>query len=126
MPLVKSTPVYRRRVDIQQRVVVKDSFGGTKDDTWKTIWPAVPCAIEALSGRELFLAQQVQSDATYKISFRWRPGIDATMRLRHSSGTTPQAYDYYNIEAVIPDDTNRRTLELLCRLRINDGFRKDG
>jgi SPP1 family predicted phage head-tail adaptor len=71
----------RHRVTIQ-RPVADPAWGGTT--TWQdhaTVW----AAIEPLSGREFFAAQQVQSETTGKITIRYIPGITADMRILHGS-----------------------------------------
>lgn len=114
---------YRRRVHIQQQVAVKDSTGGIVP-TWKTIWPDVPCSILPYRPKEIFEAQQVNSQLTWKIGFRWRPDLDASMRLvEFPRSNNPTIY---NVEGVMPDATNRREIALLCRTRDQEGFKTDG
>jgi len=116
---------YRRRVDIQSQVQTKDSTGSVVP-TWETIWSAVPCSINQFQGRghESFAAHQ--ADVEWKIAFRWRPGLDASMRVVEYLNAQRTASTIYNVEAVLPEATNRREITLLCRTRESEGFRADG
>lgn len=118
---------YRRRVDVEQQVQTKDTTGSVVP-TWLVIWKAVPCSINQYQGRghESFAAQQVQADVTWKIAFRWRPDIDASMRLVEYLDAERTKSTVYNVEAVLPDATNRVELTLICRTRLSEGFRSDG
>lgn len=118
---------YRRRVDIQQQVETQDTTGSVTP-TWKTIWPDVPCSITQFQGRghETMAAQQVQADVEWKIAFRWRPALDASMRCVEYLDAARTQTALYNVEAVLPDPTNRREITLLCRTRLAEGFRTDG
>ena len=118
---------YRRRVDIQHQVQTQDTTGSVVS-TWKTIWPDVPCSINQYQGRghEAYAAQQVQADVEWKISFRWRPDLDASMRAVEYLDARRTKSTVYNIEAVLPDPTNRRQIMVLCRTRLSEGFRSDG
>lgn len=118
---------YRRRIDIEEQVQTKDTTGSVVP-TWKALWRGVPCSINQFQGRgrEGFAAQQVQADVEWKIAFRWRPDLDASMRCVEYLGGDRAKPFVYNIEAVLPDATNRREIELLCRTRLSEGFRTDG
>lgn len=116
---------YRRRVDIERPVRTRDSSGGNVT-TWSPVWTRVPCKIGATVGKETTGAQQLLSDVTWRIAFRWRPGLDATMRCVEYLNAEHTQSTVYNVEAVLPDATNRREITLLCRTRDADGFRADG
>lgn len=115
----------RHRVSIENPVDTQDSTGAPIP-TWESVAEDLPASIQPLTGRELFAAQQVQSDTTTKITIRWIKGVTSRMRVLHSLGESPEVVEVYNIEAVLPDSTGRRTLQLLCRLRAAEGFRSDG
>lgn len=116
---------FRRHLYIQQQIPTKDSTGSVVP-TWKTIWSAVPCSVEAWRGQEVFQAQQVQEKTTWKVTFNWRPNLDASMRCIEYTNQQRTEYLIYNIEAVMPDVTNRREIQLMCTTRLEDGFRSDG
>jgi SPP1 family predicted phage head-tail adaptor len=67
---------------IQTNTPAQDSSGSWADswadDTNGSMWAAV----EPLSGRELFLAQQVNSDVTHKITMRYKSGLSPQKRIR--------------------------------------------
>jgi SPP1 family predicted phage head-tail adaptor len=116
--------VLRRRVTIQSLIEAKDSAGGLVQ-TWVNFAINVPAAIDWLSGRELFAAQQVESEVTASISIRWRPGVLETMRILHTRSSPDVGMDIFNIESLIPDATGREYIEMLCSLRKAEGFRAD-
>lgn len=78
-------------------------------------------AVRALSGRELFAAQQVQAEVTTVINFRWRPGIHEALRIV----VLPEG-TVYGILAVLPDKTGRREIDCLCVKRTSEGWRDGG
>jgi head-tail adaptor len=121
----QSSGAYRRRVSIQSQVPAPDTVGG-QSVIWKTLWPDVPCSIEQFRNREYFAAQQMQADAGWTITIRWRPGLDTTMRCIEYTNQARTEFTIYNIEGVAPDATGRRDIDLNCRTVLNEGFRTDG
>jgi SPP1 family predicted phage head-tail adaptor len=61
-----------------QAPVYTTTPGGSRVVTGWTSGTPRWARVEALTGRELWLAQQVQSDITYKISFRPLAGVDSS------------------------------------------------
>jgi len=62
-----------RQVKIQSRTVAADATGDAVQ-TWAdvaTVW----AKLSPLSGRELFQAQQVQTDVTHRVLLRHRPDV---------------------------------------------------
>jgi len=114
----------RHRVTLQRPVESREASGEilTVYQDYLTVW----AAIEPISGREYFAAQQVQSDATARIRIRYRPGINERLRVRHSHGGSPSIVDLYDVEAVIEKDARRDELILMVRKRGADGFRTVG
>lgn len=107
---------FRHRVTIQRKAVGRDSAGGITE-SWSDFAKNVNAAIDTVTGRESIYSQQIAAKYSSEISIRWRPGIDATMRVLHGRIV-------YNIEGVIPDsDTGRKIITLLCSRRDADGFR---
>lgn len=112
----------RHRVTLQRRV---ESQGSTGEVTWTwqdedVVWAAV----EPIQGREFFASQQVQAEVTTRIRIRYRPNIDAKMRVKHvTDAGSPGAVVYYGIEAVINPKHRRRELQLMCRERDAEGWR---
>lgn len=102
----------RKRVTIQRLERTDDGYGGIVE-TWvdvATVWAAV----EPLTGRERYEAQQVQSDLSHKVTMRYRPGIMPQMRLVLKDRPL-------DIVAVINVEERNRWLELLCREVVPDG-----
>jgi SPP1 family predicted phage head-tail adaptor len=103
----------RHRVRIDQQVVHANSFG-EQDVAWEavaTVW----AAIEPVSGRELLLADQVQSKVNTRIIIRARSSILASMRAVHGSTV-------YNIEAIIGDpDSGQEWMTLQCSSGVSNG-----
>lgn len=106
----------RHRVEILAPTLAQDSAGGTQVLQQFSVFATVWAAVHALSGRELLAAQQLVSQVTHKVTMRWLPGVIALQNLRVLTDGT-----YLQIQAVIPDDTRRYSLELLCVER-NDGI----
>lgn len=96
----------RQRVQIQ---AASESLGGFGDavQTWTTVatrWASV----EPLSGRELWQAQQVQSDVTHKVTLR--PAgltVSPKMRIVHKTRTL-------SIQSVRDVEERGIALELMC------------
>ena len=116
--------VFRHVVTLQKPTVTSDSVGG-QQRSWRTVWDEVPASIVYLSGKELIAAQQIQSSVTAAISIRWRPGIDATLRVLHQRNAPDSGTDTFNVESFQPDESGRKTITLMCSQRAADGIRSD-
>ncbi len=107
---------FRHRVTIQARTTTRDSAGGVVE-TWRNFATGVPAVVEPASGKEFFIARQIESTVDTSITIRWRPGILETMRIVHGGKT-------YDIVAVLPDgDSGRKTISFMCAWRGAEGFR---
>lgn len=103
----------RHIVSIDRQVEVVDSNGDHLRE-WQNI-TSRRAEIKPLTGRELLLAQQVQSQVTVAITMRYLAGIDASCRIRFNGAT-------YNVLAVINDaDSGIETMTLQCAVGLNDG-----
>lgn len=71
--------------------------------------------------REVFAAQQVQSQLGVIFEIRWLPGVTSKMRVKHQN---IEGAHYYAIEGppINVDDRNH-TLMLNCMERESDGWR---
>ena len=95
----------RQRVTLQTLSVTLDPYGGTVEG-WvdsATVWAKV----EYLTGRELWQAQQANSEAKGRVSMRYRD-VTPTMRIHHDGV-------YLEIVSVLPADTAKRELEILFK-----------
>lgn len=96
----------RHRVTIQSATTTVDSFG-QPIETWGT-FATVWAAVEPLSGREYFDAQQVQSEVSYRVRIRHLSGVVPTMRVSYDSRTL-------EVLAVLNIDERDREMHLMCR-----------
>ena len=72
----------RHRIFIQHQVEQQDPASGEVTTRWEayaTVWAAV----SPLSARDLIAAQAGQSEASGRITIRYRPGVLSTMRILH-------------------------------------------
>lgn len=96
----------RHRVTIEKIVKKTDPYGDPYDDWGEhaTVW----AAIEPLTGREYWGAQQVDSEVAGKIRIRYLSDINPTMRVKFGTRI-------YEILAVI--NVNERNEELTLMVR---------
>ena len=103
----------RHRLNLQQQVETQDSLGGAII-TWTTtatVWGGV----EALSGSEKFMADQVQSSLQVRIIIRYGSewsGINTTWRVMDAN--TSRKYDIHSV--IQPEHRSRpnTVIELQC------------
>jgi len=98
---------YRHPVEIQHKSWVQDPLTGEMREDWTT-YARVWAAVEDLSGREFWAAQQVQSEVTTRVRFRYLPGVEPSMRVLHAGRQR-------EIGAGRERDGTRRELLLLCK-----------
>lgn len=104
----------RHRVDIERLVTYSDD-DGVQSEVWVEHYRNVPAAVEPLSAREFVAAQAVQSGVTKRVTIRFKPDIDASMRIRHGCAI-------YNIEGVLEDlDSGRSYLTMPVSAGVNAG-----
>jgi len=102
-----SAGTLRHRVAIDQQVHVQNDTTGAIVTTWAEFAANVPASIEPLSGREYIAAAQTNNSITARITIRFRPGLNAAMRIRHGEAI-------YQIKAILPDpNSGREWLTLL-------------
>lgn len=78
-------------------------------------------AVEPLSGRELFQAQQTQAEIDTRIRIRWRRGLEADMRAVHTTSyASPQQFAIYDVRTVIDVRSKHHELHLMCLRRATD------
>jgi SPP1 family predicted phage head-tail adaptor len=96
-----------KRLTIQQRV--ENETSGASDPYYediKTIW----ASIEPLSGRELFLAQQVHSTASHIIRHRFVDFLEPKHRF-YLFDKRRNVHRYFNIERVAEDPNSSGTYQ---------------
>lgn len=99
-----------RRVVIQKKVVVQDTFG-QETITWTTVctlWGEVL----PLTGREFLEGRQETAEVSTRIRVRYYQGIEPEYR---ASVVVDGTTIVYNILAVLHLGTARRELQLMCR-----------
>lgn len=106
-----------RRAMLQERDTTLDAMGG-QSTTWTDVAP-LWVSIEALSARELFAAQAVQSEVSHTITARYRaefvsPKATAARRITYAGRI-------YNIQGSMNIDEQNRTIELLVSEGLNNG-----
>jgi SPP1 family predicted phage head-tail adaptor len=114
-----SVGAYDQFVVVQRRIEERTTRGEaviTYVDAFQ-IWAAV----EPLSGRELFAAQQTQSEVTTRVRMHWRRGITELMRVKHiTSFQSPNLFDLYDVVSVIDDKSRHIELHLMCTRRASE------
>jgi SPP1 family predicted phage head-tail adaptor len=103
-----------RRVTIQQPGPPRDAAGqpstGWVDVDRGDVW----ADIRYLNGRQYLTSNAEASSATVSIRVRYRPDLNATMRVVY--GAT-----IFDILAVLPDDEDRDHVDLACSTGANNG-----
>lgn len=100
----------RHRITFQTFTGEQDSFGDPlqADDTqWKNavmLW----AAIEPISGREFYAAEQSQSEVSHKIRCRYCTGLDTAMRITYGKRR-------FKIVSLIDWEERHESLLLMCK-----------
>lgn len=100
----------RHRITFQRFSGALDDFGDplqTDDDNWAdvaTTW----AAIDPISGREFYAAEQSQSEVSHKIRCRYRTGLDTAMRITYGKRR-------FKIISLIDWEERHESLLLMCR-----------
>ena len=96
----------RQRVILQSFVATRDAYG-EPIETWSTVvtlWGAV----EPLTGREFYQAQQVNAEITHKVRIRYRTLTNS--RMRFLLGTR-----IFEILYIVNENERNRELIMLCK-----------
>ena len=78
---------YRHLITFQKYDGTVDDYGDVRTDiseNWddfKTVW----AAIDPISGKEFYAAEQSQSEVTHKVRCRYIAGIKAEMRIKYGN-----------------------------------------
>jgi SPP1 family predicted phage head-tail adaptor len=95
----------KRRIYLQQPSLAQNGYG-EEAITWVT-YATVWAQIEPLSGRELLLAQQVNSEIAVRIIIRYNSHVSPNHRISYGTAT-------YAVNTIIDKDLTHNYLELLC------------
>jgi SPP1 family predicted phage head-tail adaptor len=107
----------RHRIQIVKPKLTQDATGGTVIDD-DSLVASVWAAIEPLTGRELYAAQQMVSEVTHKITIRWMDGIKSNMNVRFGGRE-------FQIQSIQNPDERHKVLILLSIER-DDSARESG
>lgn len=102
-----------QRITIQRRDDAQDGYGQTVE-AWTDVCRCWAKA-QPLRGRELFAAQQTQEQSEVRFVIRYRPDLDAAMRVLwrgQPHGITAPPIDV---------GARREWLELMCSTGVKDG-----
>jgi SPP1 family predicted phage head-tail adaptor len=94
----------RWQIQILQPTLQQDSSGGV-DPNATSIFATAYAAVEALTGRELYAAQQRVSEVTHKITIRYLPGVTALMNVLFPDPGTGLPRVFLIGDVLNPDET---------------------
>ena len=100
----------RHRITFQQFTGEQDSFGDplqADDDNWVDVvspW----AAIDPVSGREFYAAEQSQSEVSHKIRCRYYPGLTTDMRIKYGKRI-------FQIASIIDWEERHQSLLIMCK-----------
>lgn len=117
----------RHRVTIEHQSQVQNPATGEITADWVSVAGMERISAEVLPDRasEFFAGRQIQATQNAMIRMRWRPGIDATMRVKHhlADGADP-IVEYWDINGVVHFQDRFREMRLMCLQRDAEGFRR--
>ena len=93
------------RVSIERNAQYQDPVYGSLIDVWIPTY-SVWAAIEPLQGREYIAAMMVRAERTVRITMRYLPGIDSTMRVVYLGRV-------FAIQSIINPGEANRELQLM-------------
>jgi len=96
----------RHRVELQQRVKSRNAVG-EETYTWFT-YATVWAAVEPLTGRELYEAQQISAEVTVRVRVRYLKSMSTEHRVLFDSRG-------FNVNFVQNLEERNRELVLLCK-----------
>lgn len=114
----------RHKVTIERAVQQQGERGG--DDTvYESFLADIWAEVLHLTPRELWQAQQITSDVNMKVRIRYRPGLDAKMRVRwQRQPGSPTLVEYLDVDGPPLEVEGRRDeVWLMCIKRDAEGFR---
>ena len=95
----------REQIVIQQSAPTKDAIGGTIEgwSSLATVWARV----EPMSAGEQYRRQQIQANAQWKVTIRWRGDINSKHRIVWGTRV-------FQVKGVTNADERKRFLVLAC------------
>ena len=110
----------RRRITFQTRTATKDSVG-QQVMSWIDTVTNVPADIQALSGRELEIAQSINASVSHQIEVRYTAALAdpvkvAAMRVIYvNAGVTR----FFNITSALNVDERNKTISIMAAEGLN-------
>lgn len=101
-----------RRIRIERHDGSLDALNGPDPDGWKLV-VEVWANIRHLSGVESIRSDQASSFVRASMRIRYRPGIDAAMRVVYRG-------QVYEIKSVLPGEEHRDRLDIVCETRASN------
>ena len=99
----------RRKVTIETPTETQNAIGEPVK-AWATFAANVPAEIMPFNGKEMLIAQQVNSQLNTRMTIRYLAGVTTRMRVIYASATGTRTFQIENIENI--DERNRQmTLE---------------
>lgn len=102
-----------RLITIEHPVMIQNEYG-EEEKQWQEFYelPHVWAEKVDLNGRELYEAQQLNSEVTTQFRLRYRADLDARMRVACDDVL-------YSVKAVLEGDGRRRWTLLMCARSVN-------
>ena len=100
----------RHRVIFQSFTGAVDSFGDPQqndDSQWEAV-AILWAAIDPVSGKEFYAAQQSQSEVTHKVRCRYWPGLTTAMRIKYGSRL-------FKIISILDWEERHESLLIMCK-----------
>lgn len=108
------TPRLRQRVTLQAQTSTQDPSTGDPVIVWADFLVGVPAEVLTGAGREARITGTTIADTDARITMRWFPGLDQSMRLLWDGRV-------YDITSIGTDATGRREWRLRCTEGLTDG-----
>lgn len=113
-----------QRITIERPVRVQDPDTGDDVETWEAVPNFVRIGADVLPDRagEFFAARQIQATTNAMVKMWYQPGLDETMRVVHH--VRPGFDEYWDIQGLVPFQSQQRELRLMCLKRNAEGYRR--
>lgn len=105
----------RHRILIERPVHAQNATTGADEVTWETFVANVPAEVLTGPGREFDSADSKQSETAARITLRWFPGLEYTMRVVWEGNV-------YDITSIDTDPTGRIEYRLRLVVGANQGI----
>lgn len=113
-----------QRVTIEESTVITDEDTGDDTTTWNPVPGFIRIGADVLPDRagEHFAARQIQATRNAMVRIWYQPGLRETMRVVHH--VRPGLDEYWDIQGLVPFQSQQRELRLMCLWRDAEGYRR--